>query len=160
MDFCTHFDFQFLLPSTATVGYYVTYLTTKFTSSRSIRNYVSGICQLHKQLGLIPEALDSFPIMSLLCAGDMMMRIPLGLHPSPPYLASSVNKTVPPVIMSHKPSPDMRVCMVFVFLAMLRQSNLALPTHKLFDPSQHSCQGDVLEGLPGLLLVVECTNTL
>ena len=38
--------------------------------------------------------------------------------------------------------------------------HLALPTHKLFDPSQHAYRADVLGGLPGLQLVVQWTKTL
>ena len=39
--------------------------------------------------------------------------------------------------------PALRVCLTFGFFAMLRQSNLAPPSDTLFDPSRHTCRGDV-----------------
>ena len=80
INFRLHNHFQFLIPATPTVFYYVTYLTTKFTSVKSIRNYMSEICQLHKQLGLMSEAVDSFPVVSLLWAADLSLRIPPVCH--------------------------------------------------------------------------------
>ena len=39
---------------------YITHLSSIFTSPKSMRNYVSGVLCLHKQLSLAPEAFDSF----------------------------------------------------------------------------------------------------
>ena len=37
---------------------------------------MSGIHQLHKQLGLIAEAVDSFPVVSVLRVADLSMKTP------------------------------------------------------------------------------------
>ena len=76
----------------------------------------------------------------------LMLKIP---HLSPPHLSSVVKHDCapcPPVSASW--GPAIKVCLAFGLFAMLRQSNLAPPMHKLFDPSRHTCQGGVLEGPP------------
>ena len=70
------YGFNFINPSPSTLSHYITHLSATFTSSMSIRNYVSMVQFLHKQLGLAPEALDSFPVSSLLRVADLTMRYP------------------------------------------------------------------------------------
>lgn len=87
IDFCNHYQLQFLHPAPAIICYYMTHLTTRFTTANSIYNYVSGIQFLHKQLGQALKALDSFPVMSLLGAVDLTMSTPLLHHlPILPHL--------------------------------------------------------------------------
>ena len=70
---CDHYQFPFILPSVATMCFYVTHLSTAFSSTRSIRNYISGVRFLHNQLGAAPEAVDSFPVQCLLRIEDLTM---------------------------------------------------------------------------------------
>ena len=74
--FCQHYHIQFLNTSTYTLCYYtsIIFLTWKFISPTSVRNYVSGIRFLHKEIGLTPTALDSFPLTCLLRAENLTMR--------------------------------------------------------------------------------------
>ena len=55
---------------------FVTYLTQHFLSSASVCNYISEVRFMHRELGLIQEALASFPVASLLCAADITMQVP------------------------------------------------------------------------------------
>jgi hypothetical protein len=50
VEFCDEFEMPFLDPSVSTLTYYIAFLTDRFTSAASVRNYVSGIRTLHKQL--------------------------------------------------------------------------------------------------------------
>ena len=73
--FC-NYHFPFIMPSMSTICCYITHLTHHFKLSASIRNYISGVRILHKELGLIPESLNSFPVVSQLRAADITMRTP------------------------------------------------------------------------------------
>ena len=48
IQFCDHYALPFILPSAATLHYYITHLTRHFTSVRSIKNYISRVRFLHK----------------------------------------------------------------------------------------------------------------
>ena len=69
IQFCDHYRLPFINPEVATICYYITHFTTTFSSSKSVLNYINYISRvrfLHKQLGLGPEALDSFSVQCLL----------------------------------------------------------------------------------------------
>ena len=148
INFCDHYQCPFLLPSISTVSMYITHLTRWFQSSCSVRNYVSGIRVLHRQLGLSPMALDSFQVQSLLRAADISMRTPplrcLPILPDILHHLCLLTPSLGPL------GPSMRVCLIFGFLAMLRQSNLAPPSPSAFDPPRHTCRGDIVQAPPGL----------
>ena len=55
---------------------YITHLTRRFYSSRSIRNYVLGIRTLRRELELTSVTLESFQVNSLLGVADIFMRTP------------------------------------------------------------------------------------
>ena len=91
MDFCHHYKLQFINPSSATVCYYIIYVTRRFTVATSVRNYVSGVKFLYMQLGLILEALDSFPVNCLLRTADLTL---LGCHHCTSYQFSLAYFTI------------------------------------------------------------------
>ena len=76
MEFCDHYHLHCIHPSATTLCYYITHLTHQFNSSKSMLNYISGVKFLNKQLGLIPKALTSFPVISLFRATDITMCTP------------------------------------------------------------------------------------
>ena len=49
--------------------------------------------------------------------------------------------------------PAMRVFWAFAFFSMLRQSNLAPSSSHQFDPTHHTCRGDIIFTPPGLLII-------
>ena len=53
----------------------------------------------------------------------------------------------------------MWVCLAFGFFGILRQCNLAPHSSTQFDPSRHTCRGDIIRAPPGLLIVVRWTKT-
>ena len=71
IQFCDHLCF--LDPDVSTVFLYITHLTRHFLSAHSIRNYVSGVRTLHKEVGLTPAALQSFQVSCLLWGADISM---------------------------------------------------------------------------------------
>ena len=119
--FCDNYGLEQGTPFTLT--YYITHLSSVFTSPKSMRNYVSRAVFLHKQFGLAPEAFDSFQVSSLLRAADVTMRtLPLHRLPFLPQLLTQLCQ-----LSSSRSSlgPPMRVCLTLGFLSMLRQSSLA-----------------------------------
>ena len=74
--FCDNYQLPFMNPRVSTLCYYITYLTTSFSSATSVRNYVCGVRLLHKQLGVAVEALDCFPVQCLRRLADLTMQTP------------------------------------------------------------------------------------
>ena len=147
--FCDHYHFPFINPSIDTIdtlSCYITHLTQHFRSPASVCNYLSGVRFIHKQLGLSPTSLHSFPVTSLLRGASITMRTPpLRLLPILPQLlhqlctlSSSLGAL----------GPSMWVCLTLGFFGMLRQSNLAPPSRGQFDPSRHTCRADVIQAPP------------
>ena len=79
--FYDHYSLPFIMPSAATLCYYVTYLSQHFKSPHSL----SGVRFLHKELGMTLATVGSFPVTSLLRAMDILMHDP----PPPPPLGAS-----------------------------------------------------------------------
>ena len=52
--FSDNYGLEFIDLEPSTLTYFITHLSSLFTSSKSVRNYVSGAWFLHKQLGLAP----------------------------------------------------------------------------------------------------------
>ena len=74
--FCDHDHLHFLDPDISTVCLYITHLICRFPSACSIRNYVSGVRTLHKEMGLTPAALESFQVSCLFREADISMQTP------------------------------------------------------------------------------------
>ena len=94
--FCDHYSLPLLNPSIPTITCYITYLIQHFKSARSVCNYISGIRFLHKELGLAPVSLDSFPVILLLRAADITMRLPPSIVSQFFLLSSSTIANSPP----------------------------------------------------------------
>ena len=158
LEFCTHYHFQPINPSVATLTYYIAYLTRRFTSARSVHNYLSGARFLHKQQGLDPEALSSFPVSCLLRAVDLTLRAPPNRHlpitPELLYKLCGLCTHIGP--LGH----CMLVALTFGFFGMLRQSHIAPYSQKLFDPSRHTCRGHVMEAAPGLVVLIKWAKNM
>ena len=156
--FCGNYGLHFIGTAPSTLAYYITYLSSIFTSPKSMRNYVSRAPFLHKHLDLAPEAFDSIQVHSLLCAADLTMRIPPLRHF--PILSLLLTQLCQLLSSLGSLGPSMRLCFIFGFLEMLRQSNLALPSASAFEPTRHSCRGDVILATQGILLIVQWTKSI
>jgi hypothetical protein len=137
--FCEHYGFQAVNPSTATMTYYITHLATKFTSAASVRNYVSGVAFMHKQLGGQAPAITSFPVTTLLCAVDLSLRTPP--QRKQPIYPALLHKLCRLCDLIGSFGVVMKVAITFGFYGMLRQSNLAPRQAADFDLSRHTCRG-------------------
>ena len=111
IDFCH-------LPSIPTVCDYITHLTTRFSSSTSIRNYISGLRMLHTSLDLIPKALDLFPVKALLRAVNLTMRtLPVKRLPILPQLLTTLCTLTFTLGLLVQP---MKVCLTLGWFFMLK----------------------------------------
>ena len=141
----------FLHPAPVTICYYITHPTTYFNSAKSIRNYISEVQFLHKQLRLTCECFDTFPNnTSLLTVANLTMRtLPLPHFPIPIHLLPQLcllSLSLGPLSLA------MKVCPASKCFAMLKQSKLApAPVHQ-FNPSWNAFRGDILVVPPGLVL--------
>ena len=87
---CDQYHLSFINSAISTMCYYITHLSSKFTSAKCVWNYVSRVRFLHMQLGLASEALDSFPVSSLLRTVDLTMRTLPRLLPILPHLLTQL----------------------------------------------------------------------
>ena len=97
-----------------------------------MHNYISEVRFCHKQLGIAPEALDCFPVTSLLRAIDIIMWTPPRRHllflPDLRLCLCALTTSVGSL------GPTMQVCLAFGLFAMLQQSNLSPASQGQFDP--------------------------
>ena len=156
--FCKSHKLTAIQPATSTLCYYITYLSQQFTSSDSVRNYVSGVSYFHKCLGKPFKALHQFPVVCLLRAIQVAMRRqPDQKWPITPSLLSKLvqlTKSLGPL------GPPMKVALLFAFFGMLRVSNLAPVSPAALDSSRDMCRGDVVFKPPGLVLSLKWSKTL
>ena len=85
---------------------------------------------LHTQLGLTPQALDSFPVKALLQAADITMTS---------HTAQRPHQDVSALLQSGHSGSDHEGMLNFGVFGMLCQSNLAPSSSTHFDPTRHAC---------------------
>jgi len=158
LQFCQFHDLQPLDPPVSTMCYYITYLSQRFRSSNSVRNYVSGVKFLHNSSGAKCQALESFPIMCLLRATDTALRAPPHRKApiTPKLLAQLVHLTQDLGFLG----PAVKVALLFCFFGMLRMSNIAPSTQHQFDHTRHTSRADVLIRPPGVVLILKWSKTI
>ena len=136
---------------------YATYLSRRFNSPQSVHNYISAVRLLHRYLGLSAPALDSFDLHLTLRAIKLSLRhTPNQRSPITPDMLhklcavcdalGSIGKTI-------------KVALLFGFCGFLRRSNLAPRKVADFDPTRHTCRGDVLLQSPGKVVIIKWTKT-
>ena len=112
---------------------------------------------MNQQLRLTPDAVDAFPASSFLRAADITMQVPPQRHL--PILPSLLHQICHLSTSLGALGPAMRVCMmVWGGGGMLRQSNLAPRSPSQFDPSRHTCSGNIIQPPPVLLIVIHWTK--
>ena len=116
IDFCQHYSLKFINSD----SYYITYLSQGFTGAKTVRNYISAVRFIHRQMGLTPEASNSFPINCLLRAADLTARTPPLCHL--PILPTLLHKLLCSLISSlGMLEPSMKVCLAFTFFSPAHQ---------------------------------------
>ena len=155
--FCHHYSYNPIRPSEPVLCRYIAFLTNRFKSARSVRNYVSGIRFMHKSLGLTPPATDTFQVSTMLRAADIMLRNPP--RRVLPITATLLHKLCTLSLSMGDMGLVLRVAMTLGYFGMLRQSNLAPAQAKSWDPSRHTCRGDITFAKPGLVLNIKWTKS-
>ncbi len=155
--FCKKFGFQPLNPAIHTVILYVETLAQQFCSPDSVKNYVSGIKHHHNVLGRSCNSLESFEVRTMLRALDLTMHhTPNRRRPITPTILKNMLRLCQQMgsigIM-------LKVALLFGFHAFLRQSNIVPPSEQEFDPTRHTCRGDIFMQPPGLVMLQKWTKT-
>lgn len=140
--FCTQFGLQDIDPSTETICIYVEYLAQRFQSPKSVHNYVSGVRLLHKYLGAPDANLYSFEL-------DLMLRsLDITLRHTPKQRLPITWKILRQLCQVCDGLDTigcvLKCALLFGFFGLLRQSNLAPRSPSLFDPTRHTCRGDLV----------------
>ena len=156
--FCMYYGLQDINPTPSTICAYAEFLARTCKSPRTIKNYVSGVRLLHKNLGLDPPSLHCFQLQLILRAMEIAMdhfsnqKLPITVSMLRELcIACNTLGTLGSII---------KCALLFGFYGFLRQSNLAPSTTASFDPRRNTCRGDVFEHPPGLVLLLKWTKTL
>ena len=124
--FCAKYQLQDVNPSTETICLYAEFLGQRFQSSRSVRNYISGVRLLHKYIGIDAPSLVSFDLELMLRALALTLtsisnqRLPISL--SILRQLCTLCQNIREVGLANK------CAILFGFYGLLHQSNLAPPT--------------------------------
>ena len=143
IQFCQHYKLQALNPSTETLCLYATYLSNRLKAPKAVSNYMAAVRLLHKYLDLLPENMDSFQLSLILRAIKINKRH--CEHQKPPIDPPLLKRLCQLCDRIKSPSSRMLKCaLVFAFYGFLRQSNLAPRRSHDFDPTRHTCRGDII----------------
>ena len=156
--FCQHYRLQDIDPTNDTVCMYATYLSKRFVSPQSVCNYMSAVRLLHKYLAIPAPALDSFDLKLTIRAIKLSMRhTPSQRRPLTVDMLRAMCTICDGLPASI--GKMLKVALLFGFCGFLRQSNLAPRQAKQFDPTRHTCRGDVLIQPPGIVVIIKWTKT-
>jgi hypothetical protein len=156
--FCQEYGLYDLNPSQHQLCLYMEYLAQRFVSARTVRNYMSAITLLHKQLDVSCPALSSFQVGLMARAVDRTMLTP----PSPrlPVSVLLLRQLVQATLPLGVWGVVFRFAILLAFFGFLRQSNLAPRTASQFDSARHSRRRDVVFTKQGAFIRLRWTKTL
>lgn len=158
VSFCLHFGLQDIKPTVPTICMYCEFLARSFSSPKTIRNYISGVRLMHKYVHASADSIHSFELELMLRALDVNLRhVPNQRLPISESLLSKLC-TLCDTLDSF--GSTMKCAILLSYFGFLRQCNLAPKSARFFDPSRHTCRGDVIVHPPGLILVLKWSKTL
>ena len=141
LTFCLTHGLDYVDPSEDTLCLYVEYLAQRFTNPKSVTNYFSAIQLFHNLSGVAASNIHGFQYRTMLRALPLTMRhTPLQRLPIDPRLLAAIcrvcdNLSAMGIVL--------KLAFLVAFFGFLRQSNLAPPSPRTFDPSRHTTRGDV-----------------
>jgi hypothetical protein len=157
LKFCLERDLNFLNPSTDTLCLYAEFLALRFTSAKSVKNYLSAINLFHKLKDISAPSLDSFQYQLMLRAIPLTMRaMPMQRSPITPTMLRDICEICHH--MSHL-GLILKCAFVFGFFGFLRASNLAPASVNSFDASRHTTRSDICIQPPGLVIRLKWSKT-
>ena len=158
LTFCLTHGLDYVDPSEDTLCLYVEYLAQRFTNPKSVTNYLSAIQLFHNLSGVAASNIHGFQYRTMLRALPLTMRhTPLQRLPIDPRLLAAIcrvcdNLSAMGIVL--------KLAFLVAFFGFLRQSNLAPPSPRTFDPSRHTTRGDVTVQAPGLVIRLKWSKTM
>ncbi len=158
LSFCEHYNLKPVQPDTDTICNFATYLSQRLRSPKSVTNYLSSVNLMHKYLRTPAPALDSFELQLTTRAIKLSMRHvkdqKLPITPALLYKLCTICDGL------DCPLGRMLKCaFTIAFFGFLRQSNLAPRTPAAFDPTRHTCRGNVSVTPHGLHVILNWSKT-
>lgn len=136
---------------------YVEVLAERLKSPATIKNYISALNITYRRMGICPHAFIHDSVKRALAATDKTVKhIPVrAFAVTPPLLKKLL------YIMSDLTHFKTIKCVfLFMYFTMLRQSNFAPISQKLFDPDRHLTRSDVNYYNKGLRIRVKWEKNL
>ncbi len=156
--FALQYNIQHVDPSEDSVCAYMETLARQFRSPKSISNYISAIRLMHKFLGVVPTALDSFQVTLMARAIKLTMReIP---NRRPPVTTMMLIKLCQLCHHQGLIGLVIKTALLLSFYGFFRGSNSCPPTARQFDCTRHFTRGDIAIAPPGLVVNVKWSKTL
>jgi hypothetical protein len=155
--FCRRFHLCDVNPPPAQLTWYIEYLSQNLKSSQTVRNYLSAVSLLHRQLGLDCLSMQSHQVTTMLRSVDQTLRLPI---------ASTLPITVPMLHQLVSCCQQLgtwgrvfKCALLFCFFGFLRQSNVAPRSLNQFDVTRDAIRSDVRVHSQGLRLLLKWTKT-
>ena len=157
LEFCIKYNLRDVNPSVDTVCMYAEYLANRFSSPLSVRNYIGGVRLLHRYLNVVADSLSSFELDLMLRALDLtMLHIPTQKSPVTERMLLQLCCLCDDLGLF---GDILKFAFLLGFFGFLRASNIAPPYARAFDPTRHTCRGDVIFQPPGLVVILKWTKT-
>ena len=137
-------------PSVDTLCVYIEHLASKFKADKAVKNYFSAVRLLHKYRDWPTDNLDSFQVELMLRALPITMRhVPRkSAQMTPAILRNLCGLAADLGALGSM----LQFAFLISFYGFLRSSNVCPRTTRSFDPSRHTCRGDVVGRDPGLVI--------
>ncbi len=158
MAFCKRYDLKYIAPSADTMCNYIEYLAQRFTTYKSVSNYISAVRYMHKVLHISASSLDSMEVRLMLRAVSITMRtVP---RRKLPVTVQLLRKLCVLCSLQGKIGLVIHNALLLGFFGLLRASNLCPQSSNHFDTSRHLTRGDIVVAPPGLVLMLKWSKTM
>jgi hypothetical protein len=155
--FCRRFNLLDINPSPSQLTLYIEYLSLNLRSAQSVRNYVSAVSLIHRQLGLDFSGMQTYPVTNMLRAVDRTLRSPI--LPKLPVTIPLLYKLISACQKLGTWGLVFKCAILFCFFVFLRQSNVAPRSLHLWDSTRDTLRSDVQATTHGLLLRLKWSKT-
>ncbi|XP_070571119.1 uncharacterized protein [Ptychodera flava] len=140
-----------------TLSAFACFLSQTFKSSKSVRNYVSGICTWSKLLG--HHSLNLYNIdlrLTLQGLDKSMIALP---HPRQPILPQHLLSMHQLIDLNDSKDATIWACITIAFFTFLRKSNMVPLSTNKFSPLEHLTRGNFQFCSQGLLVSTTWSKT-
>ena len=155
--FSIRYNASYACPPVVHILAFIQYLTTVMRSPASVRNTISSLSTAFKRLGWDPSPFTGHFVLAALKSIDINSRYePLQKEAVDPDQLDSLLAMVLAATRDYS-----LVCLLaFGFSGFFRQSNMAPPSARAFDPTRHFTRSDVTPADGGLTVKVKWTKTI